>query len=105
MNETVYTGKKVKRSYIHMERVDSENVPGIIDGDDPEELLAMLCDGIAEVLNEHPKLWRAARKLMRQTLRDFCPDLVGYWLDGIVGRMLACGLIFAAMCGLAAWVA
>ena len=96
---------KAKRSLIRMERIDGETVKGFIDGDDPEELLAMLCDGIAEVLNEHPKLWRAARRLMRRTLTDFCPDLVGYWLDGIVGRMLACGAIFAAMCGLAAWVA
>ena len=96
---------KAKHSLIRMERIDGENVPGIIDCDDPEELLAMLCDGIAEVLNDNPKLWRSARRLMRQTLQDFCPDLVAYWLDGIIGRMLACGLIFAAMCGLAAWVA
>ena len=96
---------KAKRSLIRMERIDGETVKGFIDGDDPEELLAMLCDGIAEVLNEHPKLWRAARRLMRRTLTDFCPDLVGYWLDGIIGRVLACGVIFAAMCGLAAWVA
>ena len=97
--------EKAKHSYIRMERVDGETVNGFIDGDDPEELLAMLCDGIAEVLNDNPKLWRSARRLMRRTLRDFCPDLTAYWLDGIVGRMLACGLIFAAMCGLAAWVA
>lgn len=96
---------KAKHSYIRMERIDGENVHGFIDGDDPEELLAMLCDGIAEVLNKHPNIWRSARRLMRQTLQDFCPDFVAYWLDGLIGRMLGCGLIFAAMCGLAAWVA
>lgn len=97
--------EKAKRSLIRIERIDGETVCCGLKGDDPYELLAMLGDGMAEWLSENPKDWRIARRMMLRAFKDFCPDLVAYWLEGIIGRMLACGLIFAAMCGLAAWVA
>ena len=104
MIEMMYAMKKAKHSLIRIERIDGETVMCNLDGDDAEELLAMLGDGLAEWLAENPQDWRTAKRLTRRVFEDYCPDLLSYWLDGIVGRMLACGVIFAAMCGLAAWV-
>ena len=34
---------------------------------------------------------------MRQTLRDFCPDWLAYFLEGWPLRLVGCGVIFAAL--------
>jgi len=97
--------EKAKWSYIRMERIDGENVHGCIDGDDPEELLSMLADGVAEVLHNHPRHWRGARRLFRRVLRDtrinppWYAGIVDFWrgriVSGIIGAAVLTGAIYA----------
>lgn len=102
--------EKAKWSYIRMERIDGENVHGCIDGDDPEELLAMLADGVVEVLHNHPRHRRGARRLFRQVFRDtrisppWWAGIAEFWrgriVSGVIGAAVIAGAIYAA-----SWVA
>lgn len=96
--------EKVKHSLIRIERMDGETAClNLTSSDgDQEELLAMLGDGLAAWLNENPRKWRYARKLMRHVLRDFSPfaPTLDYWRERWFGSLLGAGLITAAIYGL-----
>lgn len=87
--------EKAKHSLVRIERVDGETVCLSFTGDDPEELLAMLGDGLAEVLHVYPQHYRGARRLMRRVLRDFstlAPTLdyfLSQWHGFAIGAVLA----------------
>lgn len=101
---------KAKHSLIRIERIDGQTVKGFLNSDDPEELLSMLADGVAEVLHNHPQHWRGARRLFRRVLRDtrinppWYAGIVDYargkWLGGVIGAAVIAGAIYAA-----SWVA
>lgn len=97
---------KAKRSLIRIERIDGETaVCGLESSDEVNgewELLAMLCDGLAEWLFDNPDKHRAARKFIRRVFRDFCPDWISYWLEGWPLRCVGIGVWFAALYGFAA---
>lgn len=99
---------KAKRSLIRIERLDGETaVCGLETSDDVNgewELLAMLGDGLAEWLNANPDKHRAARRFFKRVFRDFCPDWLGYWLDGWALRLVGIGVCFAALYGFAAFM-
>ena len=96
---------KAKHSLIRIERIDGQTVKGFLDSDDPEELLSMLADGVAEVLHNHPRHWRGARRLFRRVLRDtrinppWYAGIVEYWnghiVTGIIGAAVLTGAIYA----------
>jgi len=96
---------KAKHSLIRIERIDGQTVKGFLNSDDPDELLSMLADGVAEVLNNHPRHWRGARRLFRRVLRDtrisppWYAGIVdfwrGKWFSGIIGAAALTGVIYA----------
>lgn len=94
--------EKVKHSLIRIERYDGEAACCGIEGDDPDELLAMLGDGLAHWLYENPRKWRQARRFLRRVFRDFCPDWLAYFLEGWPLRLVGVGVWFAALYGFAA---
>lgn len=90
---------KAKHSLIRIERIDGQTVSTGLTGDDPDELLAMLGDGLALWLFDNPTKWRTARRLMRCVLRDWRPDWISYLLSGwpftLVGAFAMIGAIYA----------
>lgn len=91
--------EKAKHSLIRIERIDGSEHVGVT-GDDPEELLAMLGDGLAHVLHEHPWHYRGARKLMRRILRDYRPESpLDYLTRNWHWNLLGAGALYAAIYG------
>jgi len=98
--------EKAKRSLIRIERIDGETVNGFLDSDDPEELIAMLGDALAEILDKNPRHWRGARRLFRQVFRDtrinppWYAGIVdfwrGKWFSGMIGAAALTGVIYGA---------
>lgn len=94
--------QKTKHSLVRIERMDGKTVCLSLNGDDQDELLAMLGDGMAFWLHDNPRKWRTARKIMRRVLRDFSPfaPTLDYWRERWFGSLLGAGLITAAIYGL-----
>lgn len=92
--------KKAKHSLVRIERVDGETVCLSFTGDDPEELIAMLGDGLAEVLHVYPQHHRGAKCLVRRVFRDYLPDWVQYWLDGLPFTIVGVGILTGVIYGL-----
>ena len=89
--------EKVKHSLIRIERYDGETACCGLESDDPDELLAMLGDGLAYWLHENPRKWRQARRFLRRVFRDWTPDWLAYFLEGWQLRLVGCGVVFAAL--------
>ena len=97
--------EKAKRSLIRIERIDGETVNGFLDSDDPEELIAMLGDALAEILDKNPRHWRGARRLFRRVLCDtrvnppWWAGIVEFWhghiVSGMIGAAALTGVIYA----------
>lgn len=96
--------EKAKRSLIRIERIDGETVNGFLDSDDPEELIAMLGDALAEILDKNPRHWRGARRLFRRVFRDWrepwWAGIVEFWhgriVSGVIGAAALTGVIYGA---------
>ena len=95
--------EKAKRSLIRIERIDGETVNGFLDSDDPEELIAMLGDALADILYKHPRCRLGARRLFRRVFRDgrgpWYSGLLYWrdkWLSGIIGAAALTGAIYGA---------
>lgn len=87
--------EKTKHSLIRIERMNGETACLNLTGDDQDELLAMLGDGLAYWLHQNPRKWRYVRKLMRRVLRDFSPlsPTIDYffsqWHGFVIGAVMA----------------
>lgn len=95
--------EKSKHSLIRLERIDGETVHESFQSDDPKELIAMIADGMADILCAYPKHYRSARKLMRSVFRDYKPEspfdwLTEYWHWNLLGA----GVLFGTLYGFAA---
>ena len=98
--------EKAKRSLIRIERIDGETVNGFLDSEDPEELIAMLGDALADILYKHPRYRRGARRLFRRVFRDtrisppWYAGIVEYWhghiVTGLIGAAALTGVIYGA---------
>ena len=96
--------EKAKRSLIRIERIDGETVNGFLDSDDPEELISMLGDALADILYKHPHCRLGARRLFRRVLRDtrvnppWYDGVLNYWRgrwkNGVIGAALLTGAIY-----------
>ena len=97
--------EKAKRSLIRIERIDGETVNGFLDSDDPEELIAMLGDALADILYKHPHCRLGARRLFRRVLRDtrvnppWWAGIVEYWHDHIVSGMIGAAALTGVIYG------
>jgi hypothetical protein len=96
--------EKTKHSLIRIERMNGETACLSLTGDNPDELLAMLGDGLAYWLHENPRKWRYVRKLMRRVLRDFSPlaPTIDYFLSQRAGIII--GAVAALFVYGAGWV-
>jgi len=94
--------EKTKHSLIRIERIDGVNFGPTLVGDDQDELLAMLGDGLAYWLHDNPRKWRYVRKLMRRVLRDFSPlaPALDYWRERWLGSILGAGILTGAVYGI-----
>lgn len=87
--------EKTKHSLIRIERIGGVNFGTTVSGGDPDELLAMFGDGLAEYLHQNPRKWRYVRKLMRRVLRDFSPlsptidYFLSQWHGFVIGAVMA----------------
>jgi len=95
--------EKAKRSLIRIERIDGETVNGFLDSDDPEELIAMLGDALADILYKHPCCRRGARRLFRRVFRDgrdpWWAGIVEFWRGHIVSSLIGVCVVIAIIYG------
>lgn len=93
--------EKTKHSLIRIERMDGETACLSLTGDDPEELLAMLGDGLAFWIYDHPERYGVARKFFRRVFRDcmFMPT-VRYWRPHWLWTLIGAVVLIAAVYGL-----
>lgn len=96
--------EKAKHSLIRIERIDGQTVNGFLDSDDPEELIAMLGDALADILYKHPHCRLGARRLFRRVFRDWREPwgagIVEFWrgriVSGVIGAAALTGVIYGA---------